>query len=539
MEGNCSWRAELMELRRRIINGHPKCTFSNRIMKSTLGYQQLVPVIKIDQSIVSDITQAVRSHDPEDGSVGLLIGSLDWSSRKPVLTFTKFRLVDLENDQMTLVPNEIQVFGLFEPTGEIDWSDLTNNYIITNSDTKRYSSNYYFYGICTFSYTDALNIVFYLATPEVVVQVTRLKEVSSHTKDQGLSYATYERPQVTDKLVKTEFKGVTDERDPKIVALCYSISLAHDNKPIRALIGNKVCNIETQMGSVYFYEGQARVSRGGATIHLKNGDDTKPDEPEEIEEQSAPIHVSNDKDIQVLLEKIESMSAQIASLEAKVTQQSEAFEAALREKQEATEEMFNEILQAIKKNQHSATDVRKIPRFVAPHQVSTPARRKLSIEHAGFWEKGDEERSTSFLAAAVATPVSDVSKRLAHNPTPKNPAAGRSPSYDVPPSIRKESQRKKPSIDVKPEPPKRYQDPELSALDLQAQKDAELVQKASAKIDPVSLLRGNNDSLRLPSSIDKSRDKPGMTSHAPVEQSFFVEDYSVDTKELMKKLGLA
>ena len=506
-------------------------------MKSTLGYQQLVPVIKIDQSIVGDISQAVRSHDPDDGSVGLLIGSLDWSGRKPVLTFTKFRLVDLENDQMPLVADEIQVFGLFEPTGEIDWSDLTNNYILTNSDTKRYSSNYYFYGICTFSFTDALNIVFYLATPEVEVHVTRVKEVTSHGRDQGLTYATYERPQVSDKVVKTEFKGVTDERDPKIVALCYSLSLAHDNKPIRALIGNKVCNIETQIGSVYFYEGQAKVSRGGATIHLKNGDDTKAEE-EEKEEPAAPVRVSGDVDVSALMEKMELMSSQITRLEAALRQQAENFEAALREKEEATQEMFGEILQAIKKIQHPATDVRKIPKFIAPHQVSTPARRKLSIEQVGFWERISDEVSSSFVAAAVATPVADASKRVSQNPTPKNPVVGRSPAYDVPPSIRKESQRKKPSIDVKPEPPKRYQDPELSVLEL-AQKDSDLLQKGNVRIDTVSLLRGNNDSLRLPSSMEKSKEKPApVTSHAP-EQSFFVDDYSVDTKELMKKLGLA
>ncbi len=59
-------------------------------MKKTMDSGALIPVIKIDQSIVPRMTKASKTKVRNVMTYGLLMGTPDFSGERPIINFNKF-----------------------------------------------------------------------------------------------------------------------------------------------------------------------------------------------------------------------------------------------------------------------------------------------------------------------------------------------------------------------------------------------------------------------------------------------------------------
>jgi hypothetical protein len=386
-------------------------------MGRQLSHRALVPSIHITESIISELeTAAKQASLPKSPDSGVLIGHCDYSGPSPHITFSKFNQYgnsDSESEIAASSADEILGFVLFQEQPDIDWDRCLKNYIEANQSTDGYTCSYYYQPVFTASYRNSLSVHCYLLTPDLSVSITKIADGAKNADAKKRpGYATYTNTREQVKFVDTTFLGVVNAEDPRILALCYSLSLVYENKPIHALIGTSQYKLEATLAEDHLcYEGDGRLEKGAIAFLLKVQGVAEPEAGDEAEPEKQKLNVD-------VVNKLAELREKINELRERCDRQKGIREAFERQESE-TQKVLQKILEAM--SARPQLDSQKVGRFAPPRNLATPKRQQgaMSIQMSQIWEAPEPETAVAVVKETV--PVSQVrpTKRSAQVETPK------------------------------------------------------------------------------------------------------------------------
>jgi hypothetical protein len=408
-------------------------------MSQRFSHSALIPVIRIDEPTLSALTatakQASASGSPDSA---VLVGNADFSRRSPELLFTKLNQypgsTDSESDIASASADEILGYVLFQKDPEIDWDRCLKNYLDANQSIEGYTCSYYYQPVFTAVYHNRLIVHCYLLTPDLSVTITRIGDATKCRDSKKVAHSvTHSNTHEQLKHIDTTFVGLTNCDDPRILALAYSLSLAYENKPIRAVIGTSVYNLEVQVGdAILCCEGDGRLENGIVTIALKSQTEESEPDPDPEPTPKAPQQSEG-----ALLQSLTQLKVQVNELQKRCQAQQEMREK-LENREADTQRILRKILDALASKPPQETA--KVPRFAAPRNGGTPKRRAvISVHISQQWEAPEPDpldrplRTTPPVPAKDSTTISQsrVPKRTAQLATPKNADLGQQKQTDL------------------------------------------------------------------------------------------------------------
>jgi hypothetical protein len=358
-------------------------------MSRTLDSRTLVPSIHIDEATVLALEVAAKQATlPGSLDTGVLIGHCDCSDRFPRIVFSRFNACMSADSESEIAPSsedEVIGFVLFQKQANIDWDRVLKNYKEANQLIDGYTATFYYQPVFTAFYESRLSVHCYLLTPDMSLSITKIKDgVRNPDGKKRLGYATYKNAKEQSKHIDATFLGLTGMEDSRILALAYSLSLAYENKPIHALIGTSLYNVEVNLAEdMVCVEGDGTIDQKGVTFVLRVSGD--PEAPPEPEPEPEPEKSSGN-----IIQKLTKLQRKINQLQETCDQQKRS-----RQKIESgeieTQQALRKILEAMSSKQQSENQ--KIPKFATPRSFTTPRRNPiaLSVHMSQFWQGIDSE----------------------------------------------------------------------------------------------------------------------------------------------------
>jgi hypothetical protein len=415
-------------------------------MSRTLVSRALVPSIGIDEATVSALEAAAKQAAlPGSPDAGVIIGRCDYSCRSPHILFSKFnQYVSTDSGSEIMPSSEDEVLGyvLFQKQVNIDWERALQNYIDTNQLTDDYTSSFYYQPVFTASYGPRLSVDCYLLTPDMSVSISKISDgLKNRDAKKRPGYATYTNTHERLKYIDATFLGLMNAEDSRILALAYSLALVYENKPIHALNGTSVYNIEVKLAEdILCYEGSGCSERGSVTFSLRlQGSPEPPPEP-------AP---EPGKKSGIVLQKLTELQEMIQELQDRCDRQTEICQTFENQEIE-TQQMLRRLLDAV--SSKPPPETQKVARYAPPRSLTTPKRQRvtLSVHMSELLERPDRDfgatpargSPTSAVRTSAQGPQGQTVKRRGQVATPiavpppsvPNPSGHPPDPASVPPS---------------------------------------------------------------------------------------------------------
>jgi hypothetical protein len=285
------------------------------------------------------------------------------------------------------------------------------------------------------------------------------------------------------------------------------------------MIQGSVYRIQVEIANnMHLYKGRIKYDDGAAFCKYKYQMAFELQMPKPI--PNAPLVL---EDTSELLKLFEELNNQVGFVAKQLKDQEEEFTEMLERKEDETRELLTQILERVKK-----AEPRKFPRFARP--LASKPRPAFAIEASMAYERFDPNVLAGFPIPSLDSPAKPPDMAHAETPGDNSPVIRPAPQEgrsDWPPGKRVQAPGNETSERL---PPAEKRVP-LSSIERPIPRPDQAIQERTPLAPTNQNSAVGKCSIQCPPSTE--RDRPGNP-----EQSFFLDDLSMESKTLFGMLGL-